>query len=96
MQMTSSPCPVLTPNADSNDAIEWLQEVTEWIGPGFHPDTPAADYSRSDNGEPTFLPADATRLDFDLTACFKLLGDIKPYDIAISVQRRLLGMPLVA
>lgn len=90
------PCPVLASNAVSEDAILWLQQVKEWVGPGFHPDTRGADYVRSDNGEPTFLPGDASRLDTDLVTCFKLLGTDTPYEIAIIVQRRLLGMPPIA
>lgn len=94
--MTSNPCFILAPNAKSEDAIAWLQLVREWVGQGFHPDTRAADYVRSDNGEPFFLPADAARLDSDLVTCFELLGDSRPYDIALIVQRRLLGMQPIA
>ena len=90
-------CPVLPDPASAKDAVAWLRQVTKEVGPGFHPDTPAADYVRFDDGHPTFTPEQATRFDRDLDRCFELLEaeGRNPYDVAIKVQRRLLGLPMV-
>ena len=93
MKVDFPSCPVLVEHASAKDVIVWLRALTKWIGPGFHPDTPASDYVRVDDGRPLFAPAEAARLDENLDRCFRLLDaeGRNPYDIAIKVQRRLLG-----
>lgn len=93
--MTNIALPLLNPEADAAEAIAWLRGVTKAIGPGFHPDTPAADYITGDDGSSLFTPSEAERLDADLDRAFDLLEEAgrDPYAIAGRVQRRLLNMP---
>lgn len=90
----SSTCPTLDAPSTAKGAVIWLRHVTKWIGPGFHPDTPATDYIRLDNAIPLLTPIQAERLDRDLARCFRLLegNGRTPYDVSIKVQRRLLGI----
>lgn len=84
--------PKLPPESSAKDAVIWIRSITKWLGPGFHPDTPGDDYIR-DHWSRTFTDAQAARYDQDMTHCFELLADEdrNPYDVAIKVQRRLLG-----
>lgn len=93
----STPCPTLPIPADAKDAIVWLRQITKWIGPGFHPDTDSLDYVLED-GSQVFSASEGVRFDLDLYRSFLLLDaeGKNPYDVAIKVQRRLLGMPLPA
>ncbi len=64
-----------TPTLSRDEAIEWIISLADSIGPGFHPDTPAADY-------PVAMQAGiCARLDARMRAAFNVLGD-EVYDIA--------------
>jgi len=90
-----SRCSRLSVSASTADTVVWLRKVTKCIGPGFHPDTPASDYIQYKDDNPAFTSAEAEQFDDDMNRCFELLeaAGRNPYDIAIKVQRRLLGMP---
>lgn len=85
----------LEETAGAAQAIAWLRGVTKAIGPGFHPDTPGADYLHGESGAALLTPEQAQRLDADLDRAFELLeaAGRDPYAIAGRVQRRLLDMP---
>lgn len=85
----------LKETADAAQAIAWLRGVTKAIGPGFHPDTPGADYLHGDSGAALLTSEQAQRFDEDLDRVFDLLEEAgkDPYAIAGRVQRRLLRMP---
>lgn len=89
------PIEQLKETADAAQAIAWLRGVAKAIGPGFHPDTPGADYIHGETKKALFTPEEAQRLDADLARVFVLLESAgkDPYAIAGRVQRRLLGMP---
>ena len=74
----------------ARQAIVWLRFATRWIGPGFHPDDSMLDYAGS-----LVTKSQLVRLEQGLTACHALLGQHRrdPCDVAIKVQRRLLGLP---
>lgn len=69
-------------------AHEWLVRVVQAVGPGFHPDTPAAEYF-GDSG-PTFNRDQARIIDNSLNHVFNSLGATVVYDVALAeVQRQL-------
>lgn len=81
--------------ATAKETIAWLRHVAKAIGPGFHPDTPAADYIRLSDDAALFTPEEAIRLDADLQRSFEILKAVgrDPYTVCGRVQRRQLGMP---
>ena len=85
--------PTLSTRADAREAVIWLRDLTKWIGPGFHPDTPASEYVDAATDRALLAPRDASRLDRDIARAFHLLEEHgrTPYDVAIKVQRRLLA-----
>ena len=91
MNEVQSECPRLPIAAGGRDCIRWLRAVTYWVGPGFHPDTPAGDYVKSDDS-PSFDVAVCKRLDADLDRCFDVLESLgrDPYAIAVKPQKRML------
>lgn len=92
---TSELCPVLSGNATPADAIAFLRSATKYVGPCFHPDTPARNYTVADTREPLLTDAERPRWDADIDRCFELLDDGRrdPYTVASKVQWRLLGFP---
>lgn len=71
-----------TTEAEAAAFIEWCVDN---IGGGFHPDTPAHDYTVTATGEPTFTDEQATALDLALDEVFALLDD--PYAITIDAMK---------
>jgi hypothetical protein len=94
-RMLAGELPTLSLNATARDAVVFIRRLTKVIGPGFHPDSPAADYVNTEDNQPLFSEGVAKRLDDDEGRCFELLGAVgrDPYAVAIKVQRRLLGIP---
>lgn len=61
------------------------------IGPGFHPDTFAADYVSRDDS-PTMLPSTADLFDKNLEFCRRVLGD-EIYTIALEYLNTFMESP---
>jgi hypothetical protein len=89
--------PHLPVDATPADALRFMRELTKAIGPGFHPDTPAADYVSAQSDVVLFTNDQALRIDADIDRAFCLLESAErdPYQIAHRVQRRLLGLPIL-
>jgi hypothetical protein len=70
-----------------------MAELTEAIGPGFHPDTPFREYV-DENRSPVFESSRSEALDRSLADVMAFLydHDVDPHDEAGTVQRRLLGL----
>lgn len=66
--------PRLREDAAPDAAVAWLGDVVFSIGPGFHPDTPAADYINLQTNTPTLDEATAQSLDTGLDTAFSVLG----------------------
>lgn len=68
-----------------DEATAVLAWCVDNIGGGFHPDTPAHDYTVTATGESTFTDEEATALDLALDEAFALLDDV--YAITIDLTR---------
>lgn len=79
------------PSVDS--AKRCMTDLTETIGPGFHPDTPFSDYI-DENWSPLFEVERSEYLDRALDEVMSILRyfEVDSYDVANEVQRRLLGL----
>lgn len=88
--------PEIPHDAGERDAIISPRNVTKWLGAGFHPDSRGEDNVCVDDDRPTFEPEDAVKFNCDLDKSFELLAERgrNSYDVAIKVQRRLLGIGL--
>lgn len=75
--------------ANAEAAREWLIGVVRYIGPGFHVDTPFADYVNKLG--PTFTPDEADKLDRSMQRSLELLEDEEPYDLSLNEVRRQLA-----
>jgi len=73
-------------------AQECLRQLVTAVGPGFHPDTSLNDYVLPD-GSALFTDSEITSLTPGFEQLLDVLDDsgIDPCEIALPVQRRLLG-----
>lgn len=71
--------PLLPIPSDPSAAVRHLVRI---IGPGFHPDTPAAEYIAGDSGAPSLSPAEVSAIDAARTAALGALGG-KIYSVAL-------------
>jgi hypothetical protein len=60
---------------NKDDLVQFLRQVTEELGWGFHPDTRFADYVCLLTGEPTYTDEDAALRDALIAQAFALVGD---------------------
>lgn len=82
----------LCEHAQADDARLWLIDQVHRIGPGYHLDTPYADYIIDpDTPIPTFSKSEARALDESKERAFQLLGDVEPYDICLDEIRWMLA-----
>ena len=88
----------LPDDADAIQAMIWLRTITKAIGPGFHPDTSAAEYVEGSTNQPLFSVNAAVEFDADLESAYNLLvsANRDPYAIGGRVQRRMMGFKLTA
>lgn len=87
--------PQLKMNPTGADCVAWIRRLTSWVGAGFHPDTPAADYVAKDESgftRQSFSPEICDLFDADLDRCYAILNarGKDTCEIAIKVQRRML------
>jgi hypothetical protein len=79
------------------DARQFIREVTDLLGLGFHPDTGFDEYVDLDAGGPTFDLVDAARLDGTLERAMEVLSreGFDPYAEALAAleERRLRALP---
>lgn len=87
--------PKLGNSLDPREARLFVRAVTEWIGPGFHPDTDMADYV-NETGKRCFSKQESAALNRELGWARDVLerGSIDICTIALAVQRRLLRSAL--
>jgi hypothetical protein len=72
-------------------ARRWLRRIVRTIGPGFHPDTPAGEYT--DEHFTTLFDARTARLfTYDLARAEVLLGSHRFEVICLTSQQQLLGI----
>jgi hypothetical protein len=73
----------------ARDAIAWVRQATRWIGPGFHPEDHLI------QGAFGLTTEQAELLNQGLDTSYSLLNEHgrDPCEVAIKVQRRLLGFP---
>ena len=79
---------VLPQNASQEIAREWLIEIINYVGPGFHPDTDASDYIDISTGNQLFSCKEAEEINRSLETVFAVLDD--PYEIGLPVALKLL------
>ena len=79
------------PVIDRASAVAFVAACVDQIGPGYHPDTPFADYVDS-AGARLFAEKHAAELDSATAAAFSFLGD-DLYNAAARHQRHLLRCP---
>ncbi len=84
--------PHLSDSPGLGEVIRFVEDLTRWIGPGFHPDTDMADYV-TDAGEQSFSATVANGLNRDLCQARDTLeaASIDICAIALPVQRSLLS-----
>lgn len=75
-------------NWTKEDAVSFIEACMIWIGEGFHPDTPMADYVALGNGQPTFTSNEAVYNQERLNRAFELLGD-DIYECGMELGRKL-------
>ncbi len=80
--------PNLPTGADAKECERWLRKLVSDFGPGFHPDTPAAEYTDAEGKRLPPVITDA--LESSLDRVFAILGDSRPYEIGIEEKRKLL------
>ncbi|WP_180137166.1 hypothetical protein [Desulfoluna butyratoxydans] len=73
----------LHPNATVQDVERWIKKTIKLIGPGFHFDTPASEYVKSDTGERSFSDEECVSLNNGIQRAFQLLDD--PYEVGWDV-----------
>ena len=73
--MSTTPFPQLQITVTSPQAAQWLRDIIDVVGAGFHPDTDAASYINRDTGERTFDAKTAAELNHGLELTSRLLGD---------------------
>lgn len=78
--------PPLAPEETRDAKLQWLAQVIEIIGAGFHPDIPAVWYVDAENNR-VLTAADAARLDEGLVMLLDEVGDARIFEETI----RLLG-----
>ena len=76
-----------------NDLRSMLTEVISYLGWAFHPDESMTEYVRRDNGEPSYSPEEAKRLDLlmDVAFSFCKQQDIDIYDFSMEICKELHG-----
>lgn len=79
---------ILQQNATRKAAREWLIAIINYVGPGFHPDTDAADYINISTGTQVFSCKEAKEINRSLETVFAVLDD--PYEIGLPVALKLL------
>jgi hypothetical protein len=79
------------PVIDRESAGDFVATWVDQIGPGYHPDTPFAEYVDGAGGR-LFAEKHAAELDSVTDAAFSFLGD-DLYDVAARYQRQLFRCP---
>lgn len=80
--------PHLPTDADEETCKAWLRKLCRDFGLGFHPDTPASDYT---NWEGLPLPPEVvTALDDSIDQAFEILGDEVLYTVCAEVAEEML------
>lgn len=81
--------PRLPKDATEAQAREWLRSAALEIGPGFHPDTEACDYSvwspDTNENDSTFTDQGAIDFDTDMAECFRLIPDLYDFVEALDL-----------
>lgn len=80
----------LPTNSTSDEVIEWLQRLVRDFGIGFHPDTPAEDYT-TPTGSRSLTPDECVSLNRSIILLFSILGDELPYTICANEAKAILA-----
>ena len=84
---------ILPEGSTPDEAMGWLRQLIRDFGLGFHLDSAPADYVFPD-GRQVFTPDQCLELMNSLDRLFRILGDVRAYDIGAEVATALLAESL--